>query len=265
VLLVGQPDSPDRIPPGQSAELQVEVGTAALEGPIAKRFLVITDATEPDLAEVEFLLRADVRAYVEAIPSQLEFGVITGRECGHRNLSIRSCFADLEKRLLSIESDSSFMTASVVDQKPGLMTCDVAVDAQLPPGEYVARLTLRFDIPECPELMVLGRARVVAGDIEVVPTHLDVGAALEKQLLSQKLHMRSRSGKAFRIIEVEAPAGMEVSWAPVKESAIAYVIVVRVTADPPKSGSPKALALKIDNPDEPILRIPVIDRRSETR
>jgi hypothetical protein len=258
VLLVGQQEG---VPPGGSVTLEVDFSTVSMEGPIMKRFLVYTDAPEPSLQEIEFTLKAYILAYVEAVPSAIVFGTVKGTEKQHRTLRLRSTYTDLGARLRLFESDCSFVKARLVDCKPSLLTFDVLLDGNLPAGYFAAQLSFYFDIPEMPLITVQIRGQSNAGIIDVVPARLDLASALEDKSYSKKIRIQSRNRRSFRLISIEQPPGMRISASAVGMSSCAYDLTVLIDASRVNLNTLQSIILRTDNPEQPIVSIPVVGRR----
>ncbi len=255
MLLVQQQDV---IAPGGYSEVQVEIPTDGVEGVIDKRFLVRTDANEKSLHDIELHVRGEIRTFIIAIPSQLHFGIIPGLQSGHRPLYLRSSFVDLADKLIGVESDNPFVSFSILDRKPGLLSCQVSVSPLAPAGDFTAQLTFRFNFTEHPEYKVFVRGRCLGGDLTVAPTRFVLRKSSDANEFLALVRIESRSRKPFHLHFPKPDSSMELSWKKTDKRGVAYDVTLRVKDAKESILVPKIVDLETDQRDQPIVKIPVV-------
>jgi hypothetical protein len=251
------------IAPGSYSEVQIEIPTEGMEEAFTKYFMVTTNAEEPELHNIELVMRGEIQTTIKAIPPHVQFGVIPSLRSAQRTLYIRSHFVDLADKLITAESDNPFISLSAVDCKPGLLCYSVDVSPYAPAGDLAGMLSFRFNCSECPLLRVYVRGRCLGGDLTVVPHRALLKQSEKPQEYSSRVRVESRSHKLFRILSARTSAGLKVSWEASSGPSTKYDLHITTTDQGTNANALPMLILEVDRKDQPVVMIPVV--RSGTK
>ncbi len=261
MLLVEQRD---RLGPGESAEVRVEVPTGGLEGSVTKNFFVETDAPEPEWQRLKLVMHFYSELLLKAVPEHVQFGTVTAGDSCSRTVRVRSSRVELPARLRAVESNHPEVHVRVVDQKPGLISAEVSLGKHLEPGEFSATLTFRFDSPDLNTFHIVASGRCVTPQNPVItPARLELKDPEPGQTAVSRVLVRWPNNLTFRIVSARAPPGLEVTWKATDTSCPLYQITVAWPKDLPVLAAPAAVVLETDPPLPGDVVIPLVDGRAQ--
>ncbi len=207
-------DMEREIAPGESTEVAVAFGTQGFDGPVARRYVLMTNSEETAWESIVLTIRANILTTLKAVPSKIVFGSVEEGETAKRELKVRSHLEGMVEAFRSAESDCDQFGVQLREKSMGLLVFDVELDPKCPPGDVTGSVILRFDHPDYPDFQeltveVLARKR---GAFEVIPSRLKLEPPALDIPERRKLRVASRDGQAFRVLSVEQPDGVEVTW-----------------------------------------------------
>ena len=193
--------SAQTIPAGGTADVHVRLSLAGRTGPQKKSIHVISD----DPAEPYFQLQliGTATAEIEAIPSRVEFGDVNERAVVEQVVLLRAS-SGLTFKVTAVTSTVAWCRADY-RRSEGDAGYRVAVRTvpPLPSGAASGRIVLSTDLHDYPRIELPVSARVDS-DVVVVPREILLKAEAAGAT-TRYVALRRRAGKAFRILEVEAP------------------------------------------------------------
>ena len=253
----------DVVEPGKSAQLTLAISTGRSEREILHRVVLHTDSDQEAARTLDFLVKANIRAYWDPTPPRLVFGTVYNNGAPvTRELRIESRFVeDVGGSLQSIRAAKPFVQAAKREARRGVATFDVTLAADTPIGAFAEWVEFRFDNADAPTLMVeiVGRKE---GDLALVPPRLILDRLEVDPIQEHRIRISSRTAQPFRILKIQSPAGIDADWSPKDAGSPVVVVKLIVKAE---ARSPKILPIEIttDRGDEPRLQFDVIDPISQ--
>lgn len=214
------------VKPGGFAEIEVEVDTRGLRGSQVRNFIVVTDG-DGKSQFIKLELRAHVERPAEARPAAISVATVTSSEPFHRDVHVQLNRAELGRRFRGISSDNALVQVSLLEQLADRIDLRVALLAKRPPGTLRAAVRLAFDDPNFSEL-VIPVTGIVDGELRCTPARLLIQPANVFVVQRQKVRIESRNNRAFRILSVECPSGVELDSPLGDAAAVRHEAVFRV-------------------------------------
>jgi hypothetical protein len=237
--------------PHGAATVDVIVPTKDRIGLVAQELIVHTTAADKDYSAITLSLKADVRAPIRAIPSQIMFGSVSG-DGETRQLRIETDPPQLAAKYLSATSPKYFKVELLSHDRNGLLF-NVHLLPKPPIGILDGDISIRFDIAELSELRVPVRARKT-GPIRAIPAILQVDGRRSQQML--EVLLAATDGQPFRLLSTTTPEGAT-SMRVESESSPLKRHLIKVLFTRPAAVAGKTVTIKTDLPEMPALNIPV--------
>jgi len=239
------------LPPGSSTACTVAFSLAGRRGPQNKSFYVASnDPKEPYL---QLSLVGKVVQPMDIQPSTVDFGVL---EVGAAT-NARVVIAPQPGLAMAVTNVTTppGVSATFAPGSNGQWLADVRV-ASLPPGLTRGTVTFLTDQKDYPRINV-GVMASVLPDIVVVPKEIVVTVAEGKpEPVSRHVALRSRKGRAFDILRVEAPeAGIRASHERLPSGGHRISLNDILPFD---DLGGKELVIHTDHPREPTVAVPFV-------
>jgi hypothetical protein len=251
------------VAPGGTGKIQAQVNTAAFSGPITKAILVFSN--DPDNPQVNLVVKADVRSFVEVLPRPLlNFNVLQGEPA--------------TDKVVLTTADGSPMKITGVDTGGGPYKVDyrelpekerlpnykgpqwevtVTVPADAPQGLLTQKITVSTTAAKAPQvpLNVTGIVRPI---IQVVPGEVNFGVVSSTAPI----------GRNVILINNRQESNLELSEAKVSDSAFKadivpltagqrYQVAVSLIPGAAKGEHKGTLTITTNDPSRPTIQVPV--------
>ncbi len=248
------------IAPGQSGNIRTEVETEDFRGPIAKSVRVYTN--DPENPEIQLVVKANIKAHLEADPGYARFVVVEGepREASRQLLSSPD-FADLE--IVRIESPSPHLRvahrpAAAEEARKDVQgkqwQIEIALDTDTPVGAIADNLVVHTNHPrqKTVEIPVAGFVRPI---LQVSPPVADFGRREIEAPVKASLEVRNHSVQAIAVtaVETDLPA-VKAEVKPLKEGRH-YQVQLTLAPGLPKGEFRGKLTIRTSSPKEPVLEV----------
>ncbi|HYU35441.1 MAG TPA: DUF1573 domain-containing protein [Thermoanaerobaculia bacterium] len=249
------------IAPGQTGKVHAEVDTTTFNGPISKGVTVFTN--DPEHAQIELTLRANVEPYIQAKPGYARYITVQGEEkTGTISQTIWSPDGT-SFDVLKVDSPYPFLTTTYREAKPEERIPDVegkqwrlemALSNDAPVGalaDYV-RITTNHPKQKLVTIPISGFVRPV---IAVTPDVADFGEIELKEPLIRELNVRNFATEPIKITSAEGSLpGMKAAVEPLKDG---HEYTVRLTLSPQMAKGPfnGKLMLHTDSPKKPVVEV----------
>jgi len=191
-----------------------------------------------------------VRAPLRAIPSEVMFGSVSGPSAV-RQLRIETDPPELAAKYVSA-SAPDYLKIQLVNQDRSGLLFNVQLLPETPRGTLKGIISLKFDIPELPQLNVSVSGQKT-GLLRAVPAKLVVNGQGGEQTL--KLLIASTNGQKFRLLSGSTPGGATPIWKETKDPQERYLIDVLFTE--PEELDGKTITINTDMLEEPSIHIPI--------
>jgi hypothetical protein len=247
-----------QVPPGGWAEAEVEFSTAMLDGPIERKFVVVTDAAEPRHKALPFVLRANVIRPIKLVPEELDFGDLRPGESAERTLLVKLNQPALAEGFRAAACEGEHLQAQVARREGEAVKISVRMTAPQVAGSLGGRVRLEFsgDVNEPASVPV--RARV-QGALRTTPARLliEPGKSVRQE---QRMRIESLSGEAFSVLGVACPAGIEATLVDTDGSGHGaaerqFVLLRAASAD--RIPRDATIRIRTDHPQQPELLVAV--------
>ncbi len=163
------------IPPGGSGAVKAVVDTEAFSGPIAKAVLVFSN--DPENPQVNLVVKADVRAFIEVLPRPLLwFNALEGEPATEKVTLVS--YDGSPFKITGVDTGGGPFEVSyreltgderIRDKKGPQWEVDVTVPANAPAGNTTSKLKVKTTLAKAPEVQLNARA-TVRPIIQVLPT-----------------------------------------------------------------------------------------------
>ncbi|MEI6564749.1 MAG: DUF1573 domain-containing protein [bacterium] len=196
------------VQPGSSTVLTVNLSLKGRRGPVSKTIYV--QSNDPREPYFQLKLTGNVlinesppsAPIVRAVPDKVDFGVIRDDAdvvqlvtvCGPSNASFR---------IANMSSSVRWCRVSPKENGNGRVI-EIRTMPPLPAGHINANVTVESESPVSKSTIPVTAS--VFGDFQVVPSEIVLlGNAVPSQPVTRYASLRSRSGKAFKILKVQTP------------------------------------------------------------
>jgi len=253
-------DDKKLIPPGESAELKVDLPTSGSEGAIVGRFVISTDAVDEELQKVEFVVRANVMVRLKALPAALNFGVVEVGKKSTREFVVQSQLLNLADSFASAICTNSSYSIQLRKAELRRAVFDVTLDDRGALGLHQGRVQVSFRSPSGESNVVyadvIGR---VSGPVHAIPATLALSPYANELPQTHKLRVIARDDNPFRIVNVKAPSGIEVDFDSNGQKQKSYDLICHVSTEFIKSRtSDDVISISTDRKDQPSFGIRVV-------
>ncbi|MFO7870955.1 MAG: DUF1573 domain-containing protein [Kiritimatiellia bacterium] len=239
------------IPPGSNTALNVRLALRNRRGEQRKSFYVASNDPNTPYFQLRFIGTAV--AAVDIAPRTVKFGSLTAAERAEKTVNI-NCREGFGFNITNAVCEAEEFTVRI--QRTGGREHEILVRTVPPIKKGVTRATVKLltDHAELREIGVPVLA-AVSGDLVVVPSEITlVETKGDAEPLTRYIAVRSRTGKAFRVIGVVPPdPGIAVRAALLGGSGYRFKLE-NLTAFPDLGG--KSLIIKTDHEEGREIAVP---------
>ncbi len=251
------------IPPGGTGKINAEVDTSAFLGPISKAIIVFTN--DPQARNASIVVKADVKAFIEALPrSLLRLNVLQGEPASDKVVLVASDGSTF--KVTSVEAPEGPYQIKFRELGQGERLGNysgsqwevvVTVPADAKDGMLNHKLTVKTDSPKAPEvpLTVSGLVRPI---IQVVPGEIAFGTVPNDAPVGRSVVLiNNRQGSELKIekVEIGEPFTTEVV---ALQAGQRFQVAVTLPAGTAKGRTLKTtLKIATNDPTRSLIEIPV--------
>ncbi len=251
------------IPAGGTGKIEAEVDTTGFTGPITKAVLVFTN--DPTTPQANLVIKADVRAFVEAIPRNLlRFNVLQGEPATDKVILASADGSDFKVTGVDTGGGPYKVTTSEVsekervpDRKGSQWEVAVTVPADAPEGVLNQRITVKTTAPKAPEVL-LSVSGVVRPIVQVVPPQLDFGTVPADAPVGRNLILiNNRQGAELQVSKAEVDnANFTTEVIPLQPGQ-RFQVAVSLQPGLPKGTQKAVLKITTNDPSRKLIEVPV--------
>jgi Protein of unknown function (DUF1573) len=253
------------IAPGGTGKIDAEVDTTGFSGPISKAVLVFSN--DPATPQVNLVIKADVRAFIEVLPRPLIiFRNVLQGEPATEKLVLVSADGSTFKIEDASASGGPYKLAyrelpekeRIPDRKGSQWELTVTVPADAPEGMLNQKIVVKTNAPKAPEVTinVTGAVRPV---VQVIPGEVNFGTVPGDALVGHNvLVINNRQGSELQLTDVSVDnANFSTEVIPL-QAGQRYQVAVSMKAGVPKGEQKATLKIATSDPLRKLIEVPVV-------
>lgn len=252
------------VAPGATGKVDAEVDTTGFQGPITKAVLVYSN--DPDNPQVNLVIKADVRAFVEALPrSLIRFNVLQGEAATEKVVLVP--YEDSEFKVTGTEvSGGPYQVAyrelpekeRIPDRKGSQWEVSVTVPADAPEGMLNQKITVKTTAPKAPEVL-LTVSGVVRPIVQVIPGEINFGTVPSDAPIGRNvIIINNRQGSELAISKAEVDSDSFKTEVIPLQAGQRFQIAVTMEPGIAKGTHKATLKVATNDPARKTIEIPVM-------
>ncbi len=252
------------IAPGATGKVVAEVDTTGFSGPISKVVLVFCN--DPANPQVNLVIKADVRSFVEVLPRPLIiFRSVLQGESATEKVTLASADGSDFKVESATASGGPYKLAvrelpekeRVADRKGSQYELTVTVPADAPEGMLNHKIIVKTTSPKAPEVTinVTGAVRPV---VQVIPAEVNFGTVDGTALVGRNvLIINNRQGAELQLSDVKVDNPNFTTEVTPLQAGQRFQVAVSMKAGVPKGPQKATVKIATSDPLRKSLEIPV--------
>jgi len=252
------------IPPGGTGKIAAEVDTTGFSGPISKAVLMFSN--DPATPQVNLVIKADVRAFIEVLPRPLIIfrNVLQGEPASERLVLLSADGSDFKVESAEA-SGGTYQLAykelgekeRVPDRKGSQWELTVTVPANAPEGMLNQKIVVKTTAAKAPEVTinVTGAVRPV---VQVIPPQVNFGTVAGDALVGQNfLVVNNRQGVELQLSEVKVDNPNFATEVIPLQAGQRYQVAVSMKAGVPKGAQKATVKISTSDPLRKLIEVPI--------
>jgi len=252
------------IPPGGTGKITAEVDTTGFSGPVSKAVLVFSN--DPATPQVNVVIKADVRAFIEVLPRPLVIfrNVLQGEPATEKLVLLAADGSDFKVEGAESSGGPYQLTYKQMEEKERVperkgsqWELTVTVPANAPEGMLNHKLVVKTNAPKAREVTinVTGAVRPV---VQVIPAQVNFGTVGGDALVGQNfLVVNNRQGAELQLSDVKVDnANFSTEVIPL-QAGQRYQVAVSMKAGVPKGTQKATVTITTSDPLRKLLEVPV--------
>jgi hypothetical protein len=252
------------IAPGATGKVVAEVDTTGFSGPISKAVLVFSN--DPTAPQVNLVIKADVRAFIEVLPRPLVIfrNVLQGEPATEKLVLVSADGSDFKVEGAEA-SGGPYKLAyrqldekeRVPDRKGSQWELTVTVPADAPEGMLNQKIVVKTNAPKAQEVTinVTGAVRPV---VQVIPPEVNFGTVGGDALVGQNfLVVNNRQGAELQLSDVKVDNSNFSTEVIPLQAGQRYQVAVSLKAGAPKGTQKGTVSITTNDPLRKMLEVPV--------
>lgn len=252
------------VAPGGAGTITADVDTTAFTGPITKAVLVFSN--DPATPQVNLVIKADVRAFVEVLPRPLLIftNVLQGEAATQKVVLASADGSDFKVESAAATSGPYQLSyrqlegkERIPDRKGSQWELTVTVPANAPEGMLNQRIMVKTTSPKAPEVTinVTGAVRPV---VQVIPGVVDFGTVSGDALIGHNvLVINNRQGSELQLSDAKVDNPNFTTEVIPLQAGQRYQVAVSMNAGTPKGAQKGTLTITTNDPLRKTISIPV--------
>jgi hypothetical protein len=252
------------IPPGGTGKIAAEVDTTGFSGPISKAVLVFSN--DPATPQVNLVIKADVRAFIEVLPRPLIIfrNVLQGEPASERLVLLSADGSDFKVESAEASGGTYQLVYKelgekerVPDRKGSQWELTVTVPANAPEGMLNQKIVVKTTAAKAPEVTinVTGAVRPV---VQVIPPQVNFGTVAGDALVGQNfLVVNNRQGVELQLSEVKVDNPNFATEVIPLQAGQRYQVAVSMKAGVPKGAQKATVKISTNDPLRKLIEVPI--------
>jgi hypothetical protein len=252
------------IPPGGTGKITAEVDTTGFSGPVSKAVLVFSN--DPATPQVNVVIKADVRAFIEVLPRPLVIfrNVLQGEPASEKLVLLSADGSDFKIEGAEASGGPYQLTYKELEQKERVperkgsqWELTVTVPANAPEGMLNQKIVVKTSAIKAPEVTinVTGAVRPV---VQVIPAQINFGTVAGDALVGQNfLVVNNRQGAELQLADVKVDNPNFSTEVIPLQAGQRYQVAVSMKAGVPKGTQKATVTIATSDPVRKLLEVPV--------
>ena len=252
------------IAPGGTGKIAAEVDTTGFTGPISKAVLVFSN--DPATPQLNLVLKADVRAFIEVLPRPLVIfrNVLQGEPASEKLVLASADGSDFKVQSAEAGGGPYKLTyrelpekERIPDRKGSQWELTVTVPSNAPEGMLNQKIVVKTTAPKAPEVTinVTGAVRSV---VQVIPAQVNFGTVAGDALVGQNfLVVNNRQGAELQLSEVKVDNSNFSTEVIPLQAGQRYQVAVSLKAGVPKGTQKATVRIITSDPLRKLIEVPV--------
>jgi hypothetical protein len=252
------------IPPGGTGKIAAEVDTTGFSGPISKAVLVFSN--DPATPQVNLVIKADVRAFIEVLPRPLIIfrNVLQGEPASERLVLLSADGSDFKVESAEASGGTYQLVYKelgekerIPDRKGSQWELTVTVPANAPEGMLNQKIVVKTTAAKAPEVTinVTGAVRPV---VQVIPPQVNFGTVAGDALVGQNfLVVNNRQGVELQLSEVKVDNPNFATEVIPLQAGQRYQVAVSMKAGVPKGAQKATVKISTNDPLRKLIEVPI--------
>jgi hypothetical protein len=252
------------IPPGGTGKIAADVDTTGFSGPISKAVLVFSN--DPATPQVNLVIKADVRAFIEVLPRPLVIfrNVLQGEPASEKLVLASADGSNFKVESAEASGGTYQLTyrelpekERIPDRKGSQWELTVTVPASAAEGMLNQKIVVKTTAPKAPEVTinVTGAVRAV---VQVIPAQVNFGTVAGDALVGQNfLIVNNRQGAELQLSEVKVDNSNFATEVIPLQAGQRYQVAVSLKAGVPKGTQKATVKITTSDPLRKLIEVPV--------
>jgi len=252
------------IPPAGTGKIAAEVDTTGFSGPISKAVLVFSN--DPATPQVNLVIKADVRAFIEVLPRPLIIfrNVLQGEPATERLMLLSADGSDFKVESAEASGGTYELAYKELgekermpDRKGSQWELTVTVPANAPEGMLNQKIVVKTTAAKAPEVTinVTGAVRPV---VQVIPPQVNFGTVAGDALVGQNfLVVNNRQGTELQLSEVNVDNPNFATEVIPLQAGQRYQVAVSMKAGVPKGAQKATVKISTSDPLRKLIEVPI--------
>lgn len=252
------------IPPGGTGKIAAELDTTGFSGPISKAVLVFSN--DPATPQVNLVIKADVRAFIEVLPRPLIIfrNVLQGEPASERLVLLSADGSDFKVESAEASGGTYQLVYKelgekerIPDRKGSQWELTVTVPANAPEGMLNQKIVVKTTAAKAPEVTinVTGAVRPV---VQVIPPQVNFGTVAGDALVGQNfLVVNNRQGTELQLSEVKVDNPNFATEVIPLQAGQRYQVAVSMKAGVPKGAQKATVKISTSDPLRKLIEVPI--------
>ncbi len=248
---------PRSIAPGESGKFPFSIPSDKLRGKFEKAITVTSN--DPATPDLQLKLAGECMRYVDVTPATVNFSRVMDKEAKEQKVTVtNNSETPLQLTLTPPQAGSKF-TWEMAEKTPGkTFELTIRMNPPFEPGTIRDVVALTTNVEAQKSLQVPITA-IVPERLEVQPAEITIGSAIPNRPAATKKQLRftNHGERPTKVVSAQSPdEKIKVTVTPQTEGKN-YTIEVEWPADYAVPPAGQTIALTTDDPDKPIINIPV--------
>jgi hypothetical protein len=251
------------IQPGGTGKVEAEVDTTAFSGPIAKSVLVFSN--DPASPQVNLVIKAEVRSFVEVLPRNLiRLNVLQGEPATEKVILSSADASDF--KVTGIDTlggpyDVKFRELPdkerIPDRRGSQWEVAVTVPANAPEGLLNNKITVKTNAPKAPEV-TLQVSGVVRPIVQVIPGEINFGTVAGDAPVGRNVILiNNRQGTQLELTKLEVDNPQFTTEVIPLQAGQRFQVAVTMAAGTPKGVQKATLRISTNDAARKLIEVPI--------
>ncbi len=251
------------VQPGATGQVVADVDTSAFSGPISKAVLVYSN--DPETPQVNLVIKADVRAFIEVRPRPfIRFNALQGEPASDAVTLVSADGSDFD--VTGADTGGSPFKVSYqpapekerfADAKGSQWRVEVTLPADAPEGMLNSKIELKTTAPKAP-VVTLNVNAVVRPIVQVIPAEINFGTVpVDAPVGRNVLLINNRQGTSLEVTDTKiSSSDFKVEVIPLTAGQ-RYQVAVSLPAGAAKGTHKAELTITTNDPVRKTITVPV--------